>query len=256
MIKKFLNKNKPLIERSEKFSSEKSSEIKILYEEMVNKISKQKICINQEKNIIKELRRLEEKEEDDRFKKFKENSYGENQKDEINNYYVEKEFVDENNELANESELNSELHYKGALCKGTCHSHKVKKLQEIRRYESGQVHCQTCDVWLDHKGCHKKNGEPAEEDSVGIRCNCCNFQVRSKPRGKLYKEKLANKENAEYYDDEIEDYRTKTDEEILKNWITDVISRLDKLDTKPKIIEFFKENISHETYLRRRICYG
>ncbi len=77
-----------------------------------------------------------------------------------------------------------------SVCKGKCKEFAVKKVQGLGRYGSGQVHCQICDVWLDHKGCHKKDLTPAEEDSLGIRCNCCNYQVRSKPRNKVYKEKL------------------------------------------------------------------
>ena len=80
-----------------------------------------------------------------------------------------------------------------SLCKRKCREFVVKKIQGTGRYESGQVHCQTCDVWLDYKGCHKKDGSPAEEGTIGMRCDCCNVQVRSKPRSRIYKEKLLEK---------------------------------------------------------------
>ena len=62
------------------------------------------------------------------------------------------------------------------------------------RYESGQGRCQTCDVWLDYRGCHIKDGSPARIGSAGWFCNCCNFRVRRTPRNKKYKEKLRSAE--------------------------------------------------------------
>ena len=75
-------------------------------------------------------------------------------------------------------------------CKKYCKNFKVKKPPGIGRYASGQVSCQVCDVWLDHTGCHLKNGYPAKKDSLGMICNCCNYRVRTKPRKTIYKEKL------------------------------------------------------------------
>jgi hypothetical protein len=45
------------------------------------------------------------------------------------------------------------------------------------RYASGQIRCQVCEIYLIPDGA--KDGK----------CRCCNYNVRSKPRNKLYKEK-------------------------------------------------------------------
>ncbi len=77
------------------------------------------------------------------------------------------------------------------------------KPHKIGRYESGQAHCQICNTWIDHHGCHMKNGNPAQKDSLGWFCNCCNYRVRQKPRNKLYKEKLNDsrlESQRKYYD--------------------------------------------------------
>lgn len=66
----------------------------------------------------------------------------------------------------------------------------MKKNTSGSRYGSGQGHCQVCDIWIDHKGCHMKDGTPAKKDQMGWICNCCNFRVRQKPRGKRSKEIL------------------------------------------------------------------
>ncbi len=79
------------------------------------------------------------------------------------------------------------------LCKGICKKFKVKKPTKVGRYESGQVHCHICDIWMDHKGAHVKGDLPATEELTGWFCNCCNYRVRRKPRKKKYKEALRAK---------------------------------------------------------------
>jgi|APSaa5957512535_1039671.scaffolds.fasta_scaffold00472_27 hypothetical protein len=76
-------------------------------------------------------------------------------------------------------------------CKGICKKFKVKKPTSGSRYGVGQGRCQTCDVWIDYRGAHLKEGSPAVEDTLGWFCNCCNYRIRQKPRNKVYKEKLA-----------------------------------------------------------------
>ena len=79
-------------------------------------------------------------------------------------------------------------------CTGICKNYQVKKPPGKQgRYESGQGRCQTCDIWISYRGAHKKDGEPAEDGSMGWFCNCCNMRVRQKPRNKVYKEKLQEK---------------------------------------------------------------
>lgn len=75
-------------------------------------------------------------------------------------------------------------------CRGICGAYRVKKPHGATRYGSGQGRCQICDVWIDHRGCHVKDGSQAAKDTIGWFCNCCNYRVRQKPRNKIYKEKL------------------------------------------------------------------
>ena len=62
-------------------------------------------------------------------------------------------------------------------CKGICEQYKARKPTSGGRYASGQVRCQVCEIYLIPDGA--KDGK----------CRCCNYNVRSKPRNKLYKEK-------------------------------------------------------------------
>ncbi len=109
-------------------------------------------------------------------------------------------------------------------CMGNCKEFQVKRPVSGKRYGSGQGHCQICDTWIDHNGCHMNDGTEAQEGSVGWFCNCCNYRVRQKPRNKIYKEKLRNDEKEEvetsgYIEDEItaEDlYISKKQASLLK----------------------------------------
>ena len=76
------------------------------------------------------------------------------------------------------------------ICTGICKQYKTKKSAGAGRYGSGQARYQICDIWIDHNGCHVKDGTPAQADDMGWLCNCCNYRVRRKPRNKKYKEKL------------------------------------------------------------------
>ena len=75
-------------------------------------------------------------------------------------------------------------------CKEICKRFIVKKSTSGSRYGAGQGRCQTCDVWIDYRGAHMKDGSTAAIDSAGWFCNCCNYRIRQKPRNKVYKEKL------------------------------------------------------------------
>ena len=78
------------------------------------------------------------------------------------------------------------------ICDGTCKKFRVSKPTGSGRYRAGQGRCQICDIWLDHRGAHTKNGEPASEGSKGWYCNCCNFRIRLNPRNKKSKAKMRN----------------------------------------------------------------
>ncbi len=64
------------------------------------------------------------------------------------------------------------------ICKGKCVHYKAKRPANGSRYASGQVRCQTCEIYLTPEG--------VKENRF---CKCCNFRVRTKPRNSLYKEK-------------------------------------------------------------------
>lgn len=76
------------------------------------------------------------------------------------------------------------------ICKGICKKFRAKKVSFKGRYDAGQAHCQICDIWIDYKGCHVRDGSPAKEKTMGWFCNCCNYRVRQNPRNKKYKERL------------------------------------------------------------------
>lgn len=75
-------------------------------------------------------------------------------------------------------------------CRDVCRQFAATRPPNGRRYESGQARCQICDIWVDYRGAHTKDGSPAEKDSVGWHCNCCNYRLRMNPRNRKYKEKL------------------------------------------------------------------
>ena len=68
------------------------------------------------------------------------------------------------------------------VCSGACKKFQVIKQHGRSRYSSGQCRCQTCDIWMDHCGCHLQNGAPATLEDSGWFCNCCNYRVRRNPR--------------------------------------------------------------------------
>lgn len=86
-------------------------------------------------------------------------------------------------------------HIQKQTCLGICKQYKIKKPSKGGRYETGQAHCQICDMWIDHNGCILKNRQNATIDSLGWICKCCNYRVRQKPRNLVYKEKLRDKKN-------------------------------------------------------------
>ncbi len=55
----------------------------------------------------------------------------------------------------------------GQMCKGVCIQYKGPRIQNGKRYESGQKRCSYCDLFIQ-----------TEE----IRCPCCGVTLRTKPR--------------------------------------------------------------------------
>jgi hypothetical protein len=131
------------------------------------------------------------------------------------------------------------------ICKGICKKFTVKKPTLGNRYGSGQGHCQTCDVWIDHKGCHMIDGSDANKNSVGWFCNCCNMRVRQKPRNGKYKEKPN-------YIVELEDEVTAENLDISKKQailikeISSVMPNYDEELDVLKIINNVKDHVGFE----------
>ena len=62
------------------------------------------------------------------------------------------------------------------VCKGVCNGHKVTGVVSNNpRYIVGQKYCSVCVIFVIWEG---------------IRCPCCSFKLRTKPKSKKYKEKL------------------------------------------------------------------
>ncbi len=60
-------------------------------------------------------------------------------------------------------------------CKNICIQYKATGSFVGGRYNLGQKRCQVCDVFIKWDG---------------LRCPCCGFKLRIKPRNKEFKEKL------------------------------------------------------------------
>ena len=89
--------------------------------------------------------------------------------------------IDKENEV---SEIESEKKQEG-MCKGICNEFKASRPSDGKRYESGQLRCQICEIYITIVGTH---------GSKGLYCKCCNYRVRGKPRNVIYKAKLRSKE--------------------------------------------------------------
>jgi len=72
----------------------------------------------------------------------------------------------------------------GRLCLKICQQFKAGRPGNGQRYNSGQVYCNTCAIWMTRDGCKLKDGRSATIDSTGMYCKCCNFRVRARPRSR------------------------------------------------------------------------
>ena len=78
-------------------------------------------------------------------------------------------------------------------CKGECRRYSAKRPRTGSRYQAGQVRCQICDIWIDSRGAHTKDGEPAMQADTAWYCNCCQYRLRRVPRNSIYKPKKAGR---------------------------------------------------------------
>ena len=76
------------------------------------------------------------------------------------------------------------------LCKGICKEFKLDKIYQTPRYQSGQVFCMSCNVWIDIKGCCLVSGKKITLNSDGWVCKCCNRRIRRNPRNTREKARL------------------------------------------------------------------
>ncbi len=60
-------------------------------------------------------------------------------------------------------------------CNNICKQYKAKGIINNGRYKNGQKRCQSCCIFIIYDG---------------IRCPCCGYMLRSKPRRKKLKEQL------------------------------------------------------------------
>ena len=79
-------------------------------------------------------------------------------------------------------------------CKQKCSKWKAKRPPNGKRYESGQVRCDTCQTFmypsLEHTH-NTKTKEPDENQKNGLSCNCCNMRVS----GRSYSAKYSRYQN-------------------------------------------------------------
>jgi hypothetical protein len=61
------------------------------------------------------------------------------------------------------------------VCKGICMRHKAQKPVGMGRYAAGQRRCQICQMFIKWEG---------------LRCPCCGYRLRTKPRNLKYRVKL------------------------------------------------------------------
>lgn len=69
------------------------------------------------------------------------------------------------------------------VCKDICIKHKAIKSKTGSRYTSGQKRCQVCDIFIRWDG---------------LRCPCCGYKLRVKPRSPKYRKNYRLSTNVQY----------------------------------------------------------
>ena len=88
-------------------------------------------------------------------------------------------------------------------CRRLCADWKAKKPANGQQYSSGQVRCDTCDIFMYPSFEHTHNiktGKPDDNPKNGLACNCCNFQIRTRSKSAKYGkyQDPNNQESSEY----------------------------------------------------------
>lgn len=140
---------------------------------------------------------------------------------------------------------------KRRACKGICVEFRVLKPAKKGRYETGQGRCHICNAWLDHKGCHLKDGSPASQNSKGMYCNCCRYRIRRNPRSAAYKTKLrTGSENQELDSEGVDlDHFNKQRATMLKK-IASMIPRKQTEYSESSFEESLKQNKLSKSEIR------
>ena len=64
-------------------------------------------------------------------------------------------------------------------CKGICVQFKSNKPIHGGRYKSGQKRCQVCEIYIMVDG---------------LCCPCCGYRLRTRPRNRIYKDRLRERQ--------------------------------------------------------------
>lgn len=152
--------------------------------------------------------------------------------------------------------VTSKLLKRKRICNDKCKRFQVKKPTGIGRYEAGHGRCQTCDVWIDYRGAHTKDGMSATADSVGWYCNCCNYRIRRNPRNIKYKAKLHasnNKDTPNIISKKVIDlsYFNKQRALMLKT----ITKHLDKKQDSFNMSDFLRDLLSESRLTKHSIEY-
>ncbi|CAI9832099.1 MAG: hypothetical protein MPI95_00940 [Nitrosopumilus sp.] len=106
-------------------------------------------------------------------------------------------------------------------CKGECKEFRVRRPVDGRRYWAGQARCQICEIWLDYRGCHLRDGVDAVPGSEGWFCNCCNYRVRRRPRNVAYKSMLRPRPGGDIDTDHFNNHRARLLKRLASGEIRD-----------------------------------
>jgi len=143
--------------------------------------------------------------------------------------------------------------YSNGACKKLCLQYLAQKPSGGSRYENGQRRCLVCEQYITVEG---------TKDEKGLFCKCCHYRVRSKPRNRIYKEKLRNKQEnkpeidvtddiqaANYVDDHKFSSNTGSDIETNGDYSNIDDDPVDKvLDTVPMNDDYSNEKKSTPIY--------
>jgi len=139
-------------------------------------------------------------------------------------------------------------------CQGECRE-QLGNLTYLRKtIASGFARCTVCNFWMDWRFCHLKGDIPANRESLGLFCNCCNYRVRQNARSKKSKDilkKLKKPQKGHRKEAPKEDLRKELELASPGKESFEIIQKIkskNQLNTK-KWNDLFEENQSKEIQL-------